>query len=1599
MPILPQTQNAIVPETARLRRNRLRRERNLRKKTQKLLSAFVERHVVTHQRGNDAIQRARSILRSRLSTRPFVQQEQFGGGVWTVQHSTPFEDARRYDYVAWVNSFAPQIHRKMRSELSTRGTFKVFSTVDVLYIRAARDQREKRELRMRNNDLKATYGENLPAWAFEVRQATLTTGERRTAPIISNTANISSYIAGIEEGVIRKLARGEGSPDTEWSFFKGLGLTLKLTTYAPFGAKHCKLPSWLSKKACMVNIQNKDDRCLEYALICALHFKELEGDSNKERVSRWSRWLGTLKFDGVDFPVMAKDMHQIESLNDLAINVYALRDEECSKDMFMSNLYLLHKTARAGEAINLFLYRDHYCYVHDWKAMTNKDGGHKFHCPTCLVSFRTKEALDLHCTECEKGNGEVLTKMPRLGSNFIRFEKHMHTNRHPIAIYSDFESLNTKLEEGPRKGIVAQQTAVSAGFQIECDTPLSIPLHCQVCEETQEDNVYDMFVAKLREFERVIRSEVFDDEKTMLPLTPDETARHEHSAKCAHCQWKYGSKRWGKKEEEYHIVTKIHDHDHRTGQYRIDLCSQCNMTLGRAEKRKARFTPVYFHGGTNYDFHLVLQALARNDVEHENMTCIPKNSEKFTMFTWKPLPCPKDEYLAMRDRHAEMRSWCQSKRYSKEEKEEWREQMKALDDRMNASIEFRFIDTSSFMSFTSLDKLVKLLPDEKKIRLRELATVDGVFDPQSFKYLKRKGIFPYEWFDNVEKLRTTSLPSIEHWDSKLTRSYLKDESALDDARETWDYFGMRTFKDWHDHYLRIDVKGLSDVFEEFRRMCMDVYRVDPAYYYTAPGMFNDALYKKTGARVELLTDPLMFDFFERKEALRGGLSVQVNRFSRANHKHLKSHDPKELTKFILYADANNQYGWAMKQRLPYRHFEWEQGADEKQNEYWIRCVRDMDKADGTKFKAAWLKRQNALFREKHATTAFPEDWGSKSVMTPTGEYDAEGNEILEEMLGTRSKVAGMTFDEVERTTQYIGWARCQTNRMRGQPLDNFVQYVDGVALGEGEDIGLTLEVDLSYPRHLHDAHSDYPLAPESMEISDEEMALSKWSVNRMGVDGKKRMAGRKLCATLHDKRSYVVHWKALQFYMEQGLVVTKVHRVVSYIEKDWMREYIEMNEGERKKPGASNFEKDFFKLANNSVFGKQMENVRKRFKPIKWCTPENYLNESRKTSYVGDCYRLSDNLIAVFHAKTEVTLNKPVQVGQAILDISKWLMFKFHYDVMVPKYGSKKLKLLMTDTDSLVYEISSDDPQYDMYKDLESIKSEFDFSDYPKSHPLYSTSNKKTAGKFKDDKATIIREFCGIRAKMYSLLMADSSDIVDDSECKILVEEYEEDKVKQKGFKRDSEGRLVKTKEYLQHDPEGAAFTKVQKDVQAYEASTVSGVKMTVAEGELRHQDFKNCLLHNVEAPRVFIPTLRSINHQVYMFDSNKKTLNALDDKRHTLDDGCNSLAHGHYQIGNGYVQLYEDKTPQIAAVESPVEPIMIEGQYGSWNRCHTGSSSDVVSEEHAAMAIEIMNLRRERIAHEDEELARKTTSRFDASGNLKSFSFVIPPLPKRPRL
>src|SRR5205085_5446835 len=141
------------------------------------------------------------------------------------------------------------------------------------------------------------------------------------------------------------------------------------------------------------------------------------------------------------------------------------------------------------------------------------------------------------------------------------------------------------------------------------------------------------------------------------------------------------------------------------------------------------------------------------------------------------------------------------------------------------------------------------------------------------------------------------------------------------VQEVWDKFQCKTMKDFMHIYLTVDVLLLADVFENFRKISMDYYKLDPAWYITSPSLAWDALFKKTGVRVELLTDRTMLDMFEK--GIRGGI-VQIcsQRFARANNKLMPKYDKSKPSSFLLYLDANNLYGWAMSQLLPVGGFRW-----------------------------------------------------------------------------------------------------------------------------------------------------------------------------------------------------------------------------------------------------------------------------------------------------------------------------------------------------------------------------------------------------------------------------------------------------------------------------------------------------------------------------------------------------------------------------------------------------------------------------------------------------------------------------------------------------
>ena len=206
--------------------------------------------------------------------------------------------------------------------------------------------------------------------------------------------------------------------------------------------------------------------------------------------------------------------------------------------------------------------------------------------------------------------------------------------------------------------------------------------------------------------------------------------------------------------------------------------------------------------------------------------------------------------------------------------------------------------------------------------------------------------------------------------------------------------------------------------------------------------------------------------------------------------------------------------------------------------------------------------------------------------------------------------------------------------------------------------GLILEVDLEYPQELHDLHNDYLICPEKVKVSNNMLSgyckkiADKYNIS-IGLVSK-------LIPMLKDKKEYVLHYRYLQLYLDLGLKIKKVHRVLEFNQSRWLKQYIDFDT-EKQKHAKNSFEKDFFKLMNNSVFGKTMENLQKRV-DVRLVTYEKKLDKlTSKPTYVSSKI-FDENLMAVHKVKEILTLNRPAYVGMCILDLSKTLMYDFYYN-------------------------------------------------------------------------------------------------------------------------------------------------------------------------------------------------------------------------------------------------------------------------------------------------------------------------------------------------
>ncbi|XP_041361970.1 uncharacterized protein LOC121377941 [Gigantopelta aegis] len=434
-----------------------------------------------------------------------------------------------------------------------------------------------------------------------------------------------------------------------------------------------------------------------------------------------------------------------------------------------------------------------------------------------------------------------------------------------------------------------------------------------------------------------------------------------------------------------------------------------------------------------------------------------------------------------------------------------------------------------------------------------------------------------------------------------------------------------------------------------------------------------------------------------------------------------------------------------------------------------------------------------------------------------------------------------TFNENEPST-YLMYL--DANNLYGHSMSQYLperdfewvkdlDSLDIMTVTENSNTGYILEVDLEYPTELHDCHRYYPLAPESMLVTDAMLSPHSQQLrDKLCLTGR---PVRKLVPNLNDKEKYVLHYRNLQFYLRQGIKLTKIHRAIQFRQSPWLKTYIDFNT-EKRKQSKNETEKAFFKLMNNSCFGRSMMNVRKHVNVELVNSKKRLTKLCAKPAFEG--FKIfNPDLAAVHLKKATIFLNQPIYAGFSILDMSKIVMYEFHYDFMRAKYGNK-VQLLFTDTDSLCYEIETED----IYSDFQKHANLFDTSNYNLSHPLFSIVNAKVLGKMKDELGgSVMEEFVGLRPKMYSVLY---------------------------------EGK---------------------------EKKIAKGVSKTVIKKVLKHTMYKKCLFEHSQL-RHSMTNIQSVNHQLYSVATNMISLSPYDDKRYVLEDGIHTLAHGHYRTPTGII-------------------------------------------------------------------------------------------------
>ena len=317
-------------------------------------------------------------------------------------------------------------------------------------------------------------------------------------------------------------------------------------------------------------------------------------------------------------------------------------------------------------------------------------------------------------------------------------------------------------------------------------------------------------------------------------------------------------------------------------------------------------------------------------------------------------------------------------------------------------------------------------------------------------------------------------------------------------------------------------------------------------------------------------------------------------------------------------------------------------------------------------------------------------------------------------------------------------------------FDNNIKLEDILNTPDDSDIGYFIEVDLIYPDNIKEKTKNFSFAPVNKKIDPDNY---KYYMKSIKPDT--YIQASKLICDWSDKKNYLMHYRMLKFFIRHGMIVDKVHNMISFRQSRWLEKYISFITQKRNK-AKNDFEKVFYKLLNNAFYGKTMENVRNRLK-IKFVKKDDYrelIKQQSKLTFNG-IHKSYENCDSYTHKQNEVLMDKPIYLGFTVLELSKSLMYETYYDILQPYFSQENIQLHYMDTDSFILSVNTKD----VIKDLKNLEDIFDFSNLDKNHELFSNENKKVIGKFKIEtpKNIWIGEFVCLRSKMYAFKCGDDS--------------------------------------------------------------------------------------------------------------------------------------------------------------------------------------------------------------------------------------------------